>query len=97
MIALQEELDWRCYKLYGITDEDLCYRDLEGNQFEPPGIDLGQRAFEIVMARQMAAGQLETTWFERHRSKPITELPDHWPDEYKRLVERRIAADREQP
>ena len=63
-----------------------------GNQLEPPGIDLGQRAFEIVMARQMAAGQLETTWFERHRSTPITEIPDHWPDEYKRLVERRIAA-----
>ena len=92
MIALQEELDWRCYKLYGITDEDLCCRDLEGKPLEPPGIDLGQRAFEIVMARQMAAGQLETTWFERHRSKPITEIPDHWPDEYKRLVERRIAA-----
>ncbi len=91
MIALQEELDWRCYKLYGITDEDLCYCDTEGKQLEPPGIDLGQRAFEIVMARKMAAAELETTWFERHRSKPITQIPDHWPDEYKRLVERRIA------
>ena len=27
------------------------------------------------MARKMAAGELETTWFERHRSTPITELP----------------------
>ena len=42
------------------------------------------------MARKMAAGELETTWFERHRSTPITELPDHWPDDYKQLVERRI-------
>jgi hypothetical protein len=92
MIALQEELDWRCYKLYSITDEDLCCHDPEGKQFEPPGIDLGQRAFEIVMARQMTVGQLETTWFERHRSKPIAEIPDYWPDEYKRLVERRITA-----
>jgi hypothetical protein len=92
MISLQEELDWRCYTLYGITDEDLCYRDHEGKQGDPPGIGLDQRAFEIVMARQMAAGQLETTWFKRHRSKPITEIPSHWPDEYKRLVERRIAA-----
>ena len=25
MIALQEELDWRCYQLYGFTDADLCY------------------------------------------------------------------------
>ena len=90
MIALQEELDWRCYRLYGLTDQDLCYRDSAGNQREPPQLSLGQRAFEIVMARQMATDELETTWFERHGSKPITELPDHWPEDYKRLVERRI-------
>jgi hypothetical protein len=43
------------------------------------------------MARKMAAGDLETTWFERHNSTPITELPAHWPDDYRNLVERRIA------
>ena len=42
------------------------------------------------MARKMAAGELETAWFERHRSTPITELPAHWPDDYRALVERRI-------
>ena len=42
------------------------------------------------MARQMATDELETTWFVRHGSKPITQLPDHWPEDYKRLVERRI-------
>jgi hypothetical protein len=88
---LQEELDWRCYTLYGITDQELCYRDASGNQLEPPAIDLGQRAFEIVMARKMAAGELETTWFRRHRSTPITELPSHWPEDYKRLMQRRMA------
>jgi Domain of unknown function (DUF7008)/Eco57I restriction-modification methylase len=91
MIALQEELDWRCYTLYGIADQDLCYRDASGNQLDPPAIALGQRAFEIVMARKMAAGELETTWFERHRSTPITELLGHWPDDYRLLVERRMA------
>jgi hypothetical protein len=91
MIALQEELDWRCYTLYGITDQNLCYHDTSGNQLDPPAITLGQRAFEIVMARKMAAGELETTWFERHRSTPITALPGHWPDDYRRLVERRMA------
>jgi hypothetical protein len=91
MIALQEELDWRCYTLYGLTDQDLCYRDADGNHGESPELALGQRAFEIVMARQMAAGELETTWFERHGSKPITELPDHCAEEYKQLVERRMA------
>jgi hypothetical protein len=68
-----------------------CYHDTLGNQLEPPSIVLGQRVFEIVMARQMATDELETTWFERHGSKPITDLPDHWPEDYKRVVERRIA------
>jgi hypothetical protein len=91
MIALQEELDWRCYTLYGLADQDLCYRATDGEPLTPPEITLGQRAFEIVMARRMAAGELQTSWFERHRSTPITELPDPWPDDYKRLVERRMA------
>ena len=52
---------------------------------------LGQRAFEIVMARRMAAGELETTWFARHGATPITQPSAHWPDDYHALVERRIA------
>lgn len=84
MIALQEELDWQCYELYELINEDLTYTG------EVPSIQLGQRAFEIVMARKMAAGELETTWFDRHNSKPITELPDHWSEDYKQLVNRRI-------
>ena len=31
-----------------------------------------------------------TKWFARHGSTPITELPAEWPEEYRRLVERRI-------
>lgn len=84
MISLQEELDWNCYRLYGLIDENLIYGK------EPPPIQLGQRAFEIVMARSHSAGELETTWFERHGSTPITEIPTEWPDDYKRLIERRI-------
>ena len=42
------------------------------------------------MARKIAAGELETAWFERHRSTPIIELPAHWPEDYRALVERRI-------
>ena len=91
MIAMQEELDWRCYGLYGITDQELCYRDVAGHQLEPPAIALGQRTFEIVIARKMAVGELETTWFERHNSTPITEIPAEWPEAYRRLVEQRIA------
>jgi hypothetical protein len=85
MIALQEELDWQCYKLYGLTADELTY-PLD----QVPGIDLGQRAFEIVLARQVAAGKTTTTWFARHGSTPITEIPAKWPAAYKALVQQRI-------
>jgi hypothetical protein len=107
MIALQEELDWLCYRLYGLISEDL-HIDIQrpiqdGNEnanqssshsLPPrlaPGIEVGERAFEILMARKIAAGELQTSWFERHNTTPITELPHHWPPEYQKLVERRIA------
>ena len=84
MIALQEELDWRCYRLYGLLDDPPEHP-------QPAPLRLGERAFEIVMARQIEAGTLETAWFSRHRSTPTTDLPSHWPDDYRAVVERRIA------
>ncbi|MDG6109622.1 BREX-2 system adenine-specific DNA-methyltransferase PglX [Dactylosporangium aurantiacum] len=84
MIALQEELDWQVYNLYGVIDEDL-------SMIDAPPLALGERAFEIVLARKVAAKQAETVWFARHASTPITELPAHWSPEYRALVERRIA------
>ena len=85
MIALQEELDWECYRLYGLLNEDFRYT---GDDL--PEVKLGERAFEILLARQMAEGRSHTAWFERHASTPITEIPTHWPDAYRTLVERRI-------
>lgn len=85
MIALQEEIDWDSYRLYDLLDDEVCY---QGDDL--PGIQLGERAFEIVMAKKMARGELETTWFQRHGSKPITECPTHWPERYRKLVERRM-------
>jgi hypothetical protein len=85
MIALQEELDWQCYHIYGLLSEDLRY---DGDDL--PELSLGQRSFEIIMARQMDKGSLTTSWFERHGSTPITELPSHWSDAYRKVVERRI-------
>ena len=94
MISLQEELDWQCYRHYGLIDIGDNLEWTEDHLDALPPLTLGERSFEIRMARQMAAGQLETTWFERHKdagSKPITELPAHWPDDYRALVERRLA------
>lgn len=92
LIAAQEELDWRCYRLYGISSDELTYRDTDGKIAAPPPLALGERAFEIVLARRMAAGQEESSWFARHGSSPITTLPAHWTAGYRALVERRIAA-----
>lgn len=85
MIAEQEELDWAVYKLYGITEEDLSF---PAGSVE--GIELGQRAFEIALARGVAAGETETAWFERHRSTPVTELPEGWSSEYAARVQKRL-------
>lgn len=87
MICLQEELDWQVYSLYGLLDQDLTAPE----SVRPPMLQLGQRAFEIVLARKMRDEGLETQWFARHGSMPITELPVSWSAEYKAVVERRIA------
>ena len=84
MIGLQEHLDWDVYRLYGLLDEDLTESDT-------PELTLGERAFEVVMARNMQADQAGQEWFDRHGSAPITELPKHWSEEYRSVVERRIA------
>lgn len=87
MISLQEELDWRCYEYYDIWTDSEVY---EGSGYE--SLELGQRAFEIHMARQICKGTLNTKWFEWLNIKPITELPEHWKESYRRMVERRIQA-----
>ena len=89
MIAIQEELDWACYAHYDLLPERDGSTSLR--HAEPPPVRLGERAFEVALARRLAAGSEQTTWFERHGSTPITELPAHWPADYRAVVERRIA------
>ncbi len=85
MVAQQEELDWEVYRLYGLLDEDLTY---PGDDL--PGLALGERAFEIALARKVVAGEEETAWFARHGSTPITDVPAQWPEAYRDLVQRRL-------
>lgn len=85
MVFEQEELDWEVYRLYGLIDEDLTYA---GDAIDR--IDLGERAFEIALARRVAKGAEETAWFERHGSTPRTEFPAEWPEDYRALVQRRL-------
>jgi hypothetical protein len=85
LIFEQEELDWEVYRLYKLIDADLTY---SGSAID--GIELGQRGFEIYLARRVKEGTEETAWFERHNSIPSTKLPESWPDDYKVLVQRRL-------
>ncbi|SHJ17331.1 hypothetical protein SAMN05421803_10439 [Nocardiopsis flavescens] len=88
MIFLQEELDWQVYSLYNLHDEDLRIpTSVDINE-----ISLGERAFEIVLARKIEAGEVTSEWFARHGSTPITEIPSSWPEEYRQVVQKRIDA-----
>jgi hypothetical protein len=85
MVALQEELDWAVYRLYGLIDDDLTCND-EGL----PEVALGERAFEIALARAVRSGMEETSWFTRHGSIPVLDIPEQWPTSYRELVLRRL-------
>jgi hypothetical protein len=85
MTALQEELDWQVYHHYRLLDDELTV-----DPDKVPLLRLGERAFEIVLARRVARGEVATQWFAQHGSTPITELPEHWPAAYRAMVERRI-------
>lgn len=88
MIGVQEELDWQVYGLYGLLNEAEVARTTvpEGDLEKIPGVELGERAFEIVLA----ASGAETAWFRRHGSTPVTEIPAHWPQWYREIVQARI-------
>jgi hypothetical protein len=88
MIAGQEELDWHCYHLYGLLPPNVASDEVASS--DTVEVALGERAFEIVLARRIAAGREQSTWFERHGAIPITEIPSHWPEAYRRVVARRI-------
>lgn len=89
MISTQEELDWDCYRLYGLLTESEAAGLLAGSD-ETPEIRLGERAFEIALARAIADGKAQSQWFARHGSRPITEIPEHWPPAYREVVRRRV-------
>ncbi|MFJ9047358.1 BREX-2 system adenine-specific DNA-methyltransferase PglX [Streptomyces sp. NPDC102347] len=87
MIALQEELDWQVYSIYGLYPEDL-----RAQESCVPEIVPGQRAFEIVLARKIESSEVATKWFTHHGHTPVTEIPAYWPAPYREIVQKRIDA-----
>ncbi|WP_424211371.1 BREX-2 system adenine-specific DNA-methyltransferase PglX [Streptomyces sp. BI20] len=98
MVAVQEELDWQVYGLYGLLSEAEVSRTVTPlrDGFTPPEVRLGERAFEIVIARAEADEAVEQ-WFKRHGSTAVTEIPARWPDWYRDIVQARIDLINRQP
>ncbi|KUL56754.1 DNA methylase [Streptomyces violaceusniger] len=94
LILLQEELDWTVYGLYGLlAPAEVARTTLPGDPADLTDTDvlqleLGQRAFEIALARSGA----DTAWFDRHESTPVTEIPSSpdWPESYRQIVQARL-------
>ncbi|MFG3657078.1 BREX-2 system adenine-specific DNA-methyltransferase PglX [Streptomyces sp. NPDC047706] len=92
MIALQEELDWHVYGLYGLLSDGEVARTTVRSPAadEIPEVELGERAFEIVIAPRSASDEAVEQWFERHGSAPVAEVPRRLPDWYRDIVQARI-------
>lgn len=101
MVALQEELDWLCYELYGLDDGG---KPVPVEQVEPLpptwlpwALNLATRDVEIreMLSRGEDPEELPTVWFERHGWAPLTALPPEAPKALRARIEarrRRIAA-----
>ncbi|MEU4599909.1 BREX-2 system adenine-specific DNA-methyltransferase PglX [Nocardia sp. NPDC023988] len=85
MISLQEELDWQVYSIYGLQSSELAASDTE-----VPDLSLGERAFEIALARRLERGEASDEWFVRHGGTPTTEIPSSWPESYREVVQKRL-------
>ncbi|MFJ6820352.1 BREX-2 system adenine-specific DNA-methyltransferase PglX [Streptomyces niveus] len=92
MIALQEELDWHVYGVYGLLSDAEIARTVIASPASTsmPEVHLGERAFELVIAEKAAVDEAVEQWFARHGSYPVTELPARWPNWYREIVQARI-------
>jgi hypothetical protein len=69
-----------------LIEDDLTYKD------DLPEIRPSERAFAIVLARELENGTSDTTWFSHHNHKftPVTDIPGHLPTDYRELMQRRL-------
>lgn len=78
MIALQEELDWLCYSLYGIESRsDVCVSGPD--DVIPASPTMLPWALEFVAAEANkehgSSDMYRTRWFTRHGWEPLAKLP----------------------
>ena len=95
MVALQEELDWLCYELYGLDTGGAHLASADIIPLSPNCLPwcltLAERdaVNRAAVARGEDPGELPTVWFERHRWTQITELPPELPQNLRSLIDAR--------
>ena len=81
MVALQEELDWLCYHLYGLDPTSDVVSPDQVEPLKPTALPWlltlaeKDRDTRAALARGESTEDLPTDWFPRHGWQPTTELP----------------------
>jgi hypothetical protein len=98
MVALQEELDWLTYGSYGLLGDAPVTPPVPGAlpvPLAPPDtaerLAPGHRPFEVLLARQVEAEEVETQWFARHGRSPVTDFPARYSGGQRERLEHRLA------
>jgi hypothetical protein len=96
MVALQEELDWECYQLYGVDTAPALSPDRTKPippNWRPVELDLATRDAETraAIARGDETTEIPTAWFERHGWEPLSDLPGEAPNAVRDLISARRA------
>ena len=94
MVATQEELDWVCYRLYGL-DRNPTREPEKLEPFDPTlrpvELELAVRdeANRAAIARGEETTEIPTAWFTRHGWEPRTELPADISPKLRETIEHR--------
>ncbi|WP_437291031.1 BREX-2 system adenine-specific DNA-methyltransferase PglX [Sorangium sp. So ce406] len=83
MMAIQEELDWAVYALWGLPSVQVG----QSSTLQLP-TGFGVRVFEVLLAR----GKQQTAWFERHGRVPCPATPGELGEDMAALLEARAEA-----
>lgn len=95
MTALQEELDWLCYSLYGLVHDCPTVRGPEVESYPPtclPWLMNLSQSDQAIRDRTVGADEpqeIPSTWFARHGWLPHCALPADCPAELARRIDRR--------